>query len=198
MESAKRAAYVRNRSRGRGLRYTKSSFSTLQADIKQTRASDEEVARDIQRCLRSFKKAPVRCECQVASDQELDLEERLIGPQNTKSSFSTLQTDIKQTRASDEKVARDIQRCLGSFQLRITAPVRRECRVASDKELGLKELQRRLGSFKLRITAPVRRECEEASDEELGRKERLTGRSQKATITCWENVRSPMNYDLVE
>jgi hypothetical protein len=72
MESAKRAACVRNRSRGRGLRYTKSSFSRLQADIKQTRVSDE-VAHNIQRCLGSFKTAPVRCECQVASDEELGL-----------------------------------------------------------------------------------------------------------------------------
>jgi hypothetical protein len=31
-------------------------------------------------------------------------------------------------------MARDIQRCLGSFQLRVTAPVRRECQVASDEE----------------------------------------------------------------
>jgi hypothetical protein len=51
-----------------------------------------------------------------------------------KNSFSTLQADIQQTGASDEEMARDIQRCLGSFQLRVTAPVRRECQVASDEE----------------------------------------------------------------
>jgi hypothetical protein len=78
IESAKRAAYVRNHSRERGLRYTKSSFSTLQADFQQTRAS--EVARDIQRWLGSFKlriTALVRRECQVASDEELGLKEPL-------------------------------------------------------------------------------------------------------------------------